>query len=288
VTAEALGHIRSRGCIPLLFHLVHDAEASVRTAAFAALAMLTNQGSHGEDLAAWQAWWKSVEPRLVITFEFAMPTAKEPLSALLESWKDAAKRRDVVRQVEILRALREHPENGEREAIALMLGALKSSDRTVRIEACRAVAWNRLTNGVPPLMALVTASYGKDHDVAKAGLLALAQIGDLRALKVITDSPWSSKDGEVFWVRLHVARYFRSPRTVDWLVSIFTVAGSEHISHYAKVVGESLEHLTGEGFGQRGREWKSWWQKAEGRFRPEALPDDYRVEWLFDDAAQKK
>jgi len=287
VTAEALGGIRSRGCIPLLLHAAADPEAVVRAAAFKALATLTGQASLGEDRDAWVRWWAAVREKLEIKFDFAMPEAKEPLATLLATWTDAVKRGDATKQMEVLRALRDHPEAGHRDAQRLVLSAIDSRERLVSFEACRCAAWNKMAAAVTPLVNFVRKSYGKDHDMAKVGLLALAQIGDLKALPLITDSPWAAKDGEVFWVRIHVARYFRSPKSAEWLISVITVADAEHIAHYAKVIAESLEHLSGESFGENGRAWKDWWRKAKATFRPEPLPDDYRVEWLFDDKAAK-
>lgn len=287
VAAEALGAIRSRACIPLLLHATADPEAPVRAAAFRGLATLTGQASLGEDADAWRRWWAAVRDQLEIKFDFAVPTAKDPLPTLLATWTEALKRGDAAKQMEVLRALRDHPECAHRDAQRLVLGAIESRERTVSFEACRCAAWNKMAAAVTPLVNFVKKSYGKDHDMAKVGLLALAQIGDLKALPLITDSPWAAKDGEVFWVRIHVARYFRSAKSAEWLVSLITVADAEHIAHYAKVIAESLEHLSGETFGEDGRAWKDWWKKAKGSFRPEPLPDGYKVEWLFDDKAAK-
>jgi HEAT repeat protein len=288
VAAEALGGIRSRAPIPLLLHAAADPDAAVRTAAFRGLGALTGQASLGEDLTAWTRWWAAVKEKLEIKFDFAVPTAREPLALLLTQWNDAQKRGETAKQVEVLRALRSHPEATDREAQRLVLGAIDARDRAVSFEACRCAAWNKLPAAVPPLIAFVKKSYGKDHDMAKVGLLALAQIGDLKALPLITDSPWAAKDGEVLWVRIHVSRYFRSPKSAEWLISLITVADAEHIAHYAKVIAESLEFLSGETHGEDGRAWKDWWKRAKGTFRPEPLPDGYRVEWLFDDTPAKK
>ena len=136
-------------------------------------------------------------------------------------------------------------------------------------------------------MKIVKKQSGRDNDLAKAALLALANIGDLRALSVVTGSAWKSKDQGVLWVRIHCARYFRSAKSVDWLIGLINIADPGEVAAYAKPIAGSLEDLTGETLGENGRLWKDWWKRHKGRFRPEALPDDYQVEWLFDDPQKK-
>ncbi|MHC5020688.1 MAG: HEAT repeat domain-containing protein, partial [Planctomycetota bacterium] len=276
--ARALGGIKSRGVPQLLLHALTDAEASVQEAALDGLAAWANAvGATGaeRDADKWRAWWKANRPKLHVQFGFKVPTITEPLEALLEGWQEATKKRDTIRQVEILKALREHPEAKDKRAVKLMLNALKQKPKEVFYEACRACAWHKLKKAVSPLLALAKANDNKkDPERGKVIVLALGNIGDLRALDFITDSPWSSKDGEVFWLRCMVARYFRANKSVDWLISLITIAERDQIKHYAKPIVESLEHLTGETFGEDGRAWKDWWKKNK-RFRPEPLPDDY-------------
>ena len=73
------------------------------------------------DPGQWAAWWKANRPRLKVQFGFKVPTITEPLEALLDGWKDAVKKKDDVRKVEILKALREHPEAQDKRAVKLML-----------------------------------------------------------------------------------------------------------------------------------------------------------------------
>lgn len=286
--ATALGGCKSRGSFPALLHALNDAEATVQACALDGLAELSGATEPGRDAEKWRAWWKQMRPMLQVQFAFAVPTIAEPLEVLLEKWKDAVKNRDDVGKSDVLKALREHPEAKDKRAEKLMLGALKEKPKLVFYEACRCVAWHKLRQAVQPLMALAKANDNKqDPERAKVIVLALGNIGDLRALNFICDSPWSSKDGEVFWLRCMVARYFRANKSVDWLMGLITIADKDHIKHYAKPIAESLEHLTGETFGEDGKAWRDWWKKNKA-FRPEPLPDDYKVPWLFGDAGEKK
>ncbi len=279
--ATALGGCKSRGSYPALLHALNDAEAPVREAALDGLAELSEATAPGRDADKWRAWWKQQRPKLLVQFAFDVPTINEPLEVLLDGWKTALKKRDSLRKIEILKALRTHPEAKDKRAVKLMLHALKQKEKLVFYEACRACAWHKLRGAVTPLLALAKANDNKrDPERGKVIVLALGNIGDLRALKFITDSPWSSKDGEVFWLRCMVARYFRANKSVDWLMGLITIADKDQIGKYAKPISESLEHLTGETFGGDGKAWRAWWKKHKN-YRPEPLPDDYTVPWLF-------
>ena len=73
-----------------------------------------------------------------------------------------------------------------------MLSALKAKEKIVFYEACRCCSWNKLKQAVTPLMALAKRNDDrKDAERAKVIFLALGNIGDLRALSVVCDSPWT-------------------------------------------------------------------------------------------------
>lgn len=163
-----------------------------------------------------------------------------------------------------------------------MLRALTDPAREIQFMAIRCVAAQKMRAAIQPLIDLVNAQAKKDKEVAQGALLGLAQIGDLKALDHFTKSAWSAKDPEVLGTRIFAIRYLRSPASAEWLVNLFTAAGSEGIAHYAKTIGDSLEFLSGERHGADGAAWKKWWKQAKGAgWKPEPLPDDYKVEYLF-------
>ena len=88
------------------------------------------------------------------------------------------------------------------------------------------------------------------------------------------------KDGEA--MRYRVVKNLKSQKNQ---INVSSGQGGED---YKEVIKESLEHLTGEEWADDGRAWKKWWRGAKGRYRPEPLPDDFKVDWLFDDKKNAK
>ena len=133
------------------------------------------------------------------------------LDSLLEMWNKACATKDPLRKIAVLQSLREHAERANPKAQAVMKAGLGDTESGIRVEACRAVAAQRMKSAVQPLAALADKFDGKDNETAKHAFLALAQIGDLSGLKVFTGSAWESKDRDVLVTRIFAIRYMRSP-----------------------------------------------------------------------------
>lgn len=297
LAVRGLSMLRSRGAIPPLVAAVGDADGIVKSTAAEALGALTGRADLGADPQKWREWWAAAAQSFVVPAPGQAPTDATPvggappgagaattLEALIEQWQKAVPMKDVLREVATLEALREHPQREDPKAQAIMKSALKAAAPEVRLEACRAVAAQRMKSAVGPLMEMVDQWSEKHVETAQTALLALAQIGDLRSLKTFTASAWDSPEREVLITRVYAIRYLRAPESVDWLVSLF-VAGRGRKGGMGgaamRPITESLEFLTGEGHGNDPDKWRDWWKAAKGRFKPEPLPDDYKVDQLW-------
>ena len=261
--ATAMGQVGSRGSVPPLLDALGDDAAPVRAAAARALQDLT-RADHGEDATAWRTWWSGEEARKLVGSADAIDPTKVPpperaSATILDELKAAG-----------------GPGQGDRRDPVSRAG----------IEAARLAAVLRLPAAVPALCKLAVPGKTGNKEVTRIALLALAQIGDLRALDVFTAAvrDWGS-DWEARSTRIFAIRYLRSARSVEWLLREFSPFSVqiEGAGQVADPIAQSLEHLTGESFGNYHKGWQKWWKSAKTRFRPEPLPDDYEVEGLFDD-----
>ncbi|MCI0341800.1 MAG: HEAT repeat domain-containing protein [Planctomycetales bacterium] len=299
---QGLGALRSRAAVPDLVAALRDADGTVRTAAAGALIALTARSDLGSDPVKWASWWDAVRDTLAspgeegpaaataAPAEPATPAAAPPLPEVLDMWKKACELNDTVRRVMALELLRAH---NEPKAHQVFLACLSDRDPMIRISALRGLAWQRVKPAVNAIMNVAKAAEKQaqqetERRVAQIAFLALAQIGDLRALPLFLESAWESRDKEVLTTKLFAIRYLRDARSVDHLLSLVTKAKRWEVEAYAWVIQTSLESLTGENFGKDLEGWRGWWKRSRDRFQPQPLEKDYRVEFLFDDLGGDK
>ncbi|MCI0342024.1 MAG: HEAT repeat domain-containing protein [Planctomycetales bacterium] len=283
--AAALGMVRSRGAVPPLLHALEDPAEPVRAAAGRSLAALSGGPDHGTDAAKWREWWKAASPTLVISPEWALPSgaAGDSVKELLAAWDDAVRSQDFLRRMAVLQRLREHPGRKEPAVRAVFVKALEDPKREVRYEACRALALSKWPGAVPTLIQKVKGWTGADKEMAAIAIYALAQIGDGQVVEWLQKSPivWQPPEGEILWAKIHAARYVRQTAVVEWLVGLWTSSYKQVADGYAPVIGESLADQTGQSFEKDGAAWRKWWKGAKGSFRPEPLPEGFRIPELF-------
>ncbi len=283
--AAALGMVRSRGAIPPLLFALDDVAEPVRAAAGRSLAALSGGPDHGTDAARWRDWWKAAAPTLVIPLEWALPSGAtgDSVKELLAAYEDAARAQDLLRRMAVLQKLREHPGRKEPAVRALFVKALDDPKREVRYEACRALALAKWPGAVPALIAKVKSWTGVEKEMATIAVYALAQIGDGQVVEWLHKSPivWQPPEGEILGVKIHAARYVRQFAVVEWLMGLWTASYRQVAEGYAPAIGESLAEQTGQAFEKDGAAWRRWWKGAKGSFRPEPLPDDFRIPELF-------
>jgi hypothetical protein len=239
---------------------------------------------------AWRAWWEGdVGRRCATSYDVIdpaqVPAAERPVATILDELKAAEGPGLGDRRGALLRELRGHSGRAAPAVGAAAVRALGDPVARTRVEAARLAAVLRLSAAVPALCKLATPSKTGNKEVTRVALLALAQIGDLRALEVFTTPVRDfMTDWESHSTRVYAIRFLRSARSVEWLLKQFPqgsieVAGGQWVDPAAA----SLEALTGQSFGNYQKGWQKWWKQAKSSFRPEPLPDEYQVDGLLDD-----
>jgi hypothetical protein len=111
----------------------------------------------------------------------------------------------------------------------------------------------------------------KEIEIYLRLIRALGEIGDPRAVDVLSKDWWNQRIGEhavaAAKAKVQALGNIRHPSAVDALIETFTLAKEELVGHFRKDVIQSLMKLTGQEFGFDRDAWKDWWKKNRASFR---------------------
>ncbi|MHC4597928.1 MAG: HEAT repeat domain-containing protein [Planctomycetota bacterium] len=147
---------------------------------------------------------------------------------------------------------------------------LKDRDLGVRGEAAKCLALMRRKNVTPAMMAAMKSNE-KNIEVYLKLIWSLGQLNDPRAVKILSTDWWNQRIGEygdaAAKAKLEALGNIRHASSVDALIGLFYKTRDRAISHYKKIMYESLKKLTGQDFLYDRKAWKEWWKQNRARHR---------------------
>jgi hypothetical protein len=147
---------------------------------------------------------------------------------------------------------------------------LKDRAEDVRMEAAGILGVMKRAVAVPALIAALGASE-KEIRAYLGVIEALGEIGDPRAIKVLSKDWWNQRIGEygvaAARAKIRALGKIRHADSVDALLDTFTIAKEETIGQLRGDLVESLVKLTGQNFLLDRAAWNVWWKKNRASFR---------------------
>ncbi len=139
-----------------------------------------------------------------------------------------------------------------REAAALLLGKMKRS------------------NVVPTMISAMGANE-KNIRAYLALIVGLGEIGDQRAVDVLSKDWWNQRIGEygeaAARAKIQALGNIRHASAVDALIDTLTLTQDDNASKYKTDIVQSLTKLTGQDFLLDRKAWKDWWKKNRATFK---------------------
>jgi hypothetical protein len=140
----------------------------------------------------------------------------------------------------------------------------------VRREAANLLGSMARKNVVPALIAAMRPNE-KSIEAYSAVIWALGEIGDPRAVDVLSKDWWNQKIGEngvaAAKKKIQALGKILDKTAVDALIETFYLAQEETVGWLKGDIHASLAQLTGQDFGLDRKAWKEWWKAKRASFR---------------------
>jgi HEAT repeat protein len=158
----------------------------------------------------------------------------------------------------------------EPEVIERLVRLLRTDER-LEVRNASALALGRMHHR-RCFSLLVDASerYRDEPDDLVAVVVALGELGDPRAVRVLSRTWWMPSDREVVEAKIEALGRIRHRDSVEALIELLTLTGGDPLEAYDGRILFALCSLTGEEFGRDAMVWKNWWVRNHRTFR---IPD---------------
>jgi hypothetical protein len=168
------------------------------------------------------------------------------------------------RKVAELQDLSEIPHDLVSAAIAKK--GLRDRSTVVRERAAEALGVMKRKNVVPALIAAMKMKKNEEViEVYVRLITALGEIGDPRAVDILSKDWWNQKIGEygvaAAKAKIRALGNIEHVTAVDALIDTFYLAKEETIGWFKDDLIQSLKKLTRQDFRYDRKAWKAWWKK---------------------------
>jgi hypothetical protein len=189
---------------------------------------------------------------------------KAEVKDLAKVLSDAFKSGSLVEKQEAIRAA----VDAGNDKAALLLSKFVY-DKEAGVEVAKALGKMGKTSAVPALVSAFSKTR-KNRELHEAVIWALGEIGDPRAVKVLSANIWGGAGSEGWRetarLRIRALGKIRHVSAVDQLVDMSDDSRRRWGQALRGEVYSALKSLTGMHF-RSSREWKDWWKKNRSRFR---------------------
>ncbi len=158
----------------------------------------------------------------------------------------------------------------EKAAEAIAKKVLKDKEIKVREEGAQILGRMGCRKAVPHLIKALKANE-EELKVYGAIINALGDVGDPRAVPVLSGDFWNQKEGAVgikmAQLKIDALGQIRSKKSVDALINMLYKGEQGAMNRLSPNLVKSLQKLTGQEIGWDRARWKDWWKKNKGRLK---------------------
>ncbi|MHC4473992.1 MAG: HEAT repeat domain-containing protein [Planctomycetota bacterium] len=151
---------------------------------------------------------------------------------------------------------------------AIAKKGLRDRSPEVRAQSAEALGVMKRENVVPALIAAMKKNE-KEIDVYLGLIQALGEIGDPRAVDILSKDWWNQRIGEygvaAAKAKIRALGKIKHVTAVDALIDTFYVTKDEWVSYVKDELILSLRKLTRQDFRYDRKAWKAWWKKNRAK-----------------------